>query len=98
MDMTEGIIARFRTMAIARAAVLTGHVVGAVIADDDRRWPWWSASALLVGFRPDRRPGASGSPRSALLALIAFALTWLSVALGMVAQERRERPATCRCR
>ena len=30
MDMTEGIIARFRTMAIARGAVLTGHVVGSV--------------------------------------------------------------------
>ena len=29
MDMTEGIIARFRTMAIARVSVLTGHVVGA---------------------------------------------------------------------
>ena len=28
MDMTEGIIARFRTMSIARASVLTGHVVG----------------------------------------------------------------------
>jgi ABC-2 type transport system permease protein len=28
--MTEGIIARFRTMAISRASVLTGHVVGAV--------------------------------------------------------------------
>ena len=26
MDMTEGIIARFRTMAISRASVLTGHV------------------------------------------------------------------------
>ena len=31
MDMTEGIIARFRTMAIARGAVLAGHVVGSVI-------------------------------------------------------------------
>ena len=29
MDMTEGIIARFRTMAISRPSVLTGHVVGA---------------------------------------------------------------------
>src|SRR5690242_4734915 len=27
MDMTEGIIDRFRTMGISRAAVLTGHVV-----------------------------------------------------------------------
>ena len=31
MDMSAGIIARFRTMAIARASVLTGHVLGSVI-------------------------------------------------------------------
>ena len=30
-DMTEGIIARFRTMAVARSSVLTGHVAGAAI-------------------------------------------------------------------
>ncbi|MET0188207.1 MAG: ABC transporter permease, partial [Pseudonocardia sediminis] len=29
-DMTEGIVARFRTMSISRASVLTGHVVGSV--------------------------------------------------------------------
>src|SRR5258708_5392345 len=31
MDLTEGIIARFRTMAIARVSVLTGHVIGSLI-------------------------------------------------------------------
>jgi ABC-2 type transport system permease protein len=31
MDKTAGIFARFRTMAIARASVLTGHVLGSVI-------------------------------------------------------------------
>ena len=31
MDMTEGIIARFRTMAIFRPSVLTGHVFGSLI-------------------------------------------------------------------
>ena len=36
MDMTEGIIARFRTMAIARASVLAGHVIGSVDPDDAR--------------------------------------------------------------
>src|SRR5664279_6406005 len=30
-DMTEGIVARLRTMAISRASILTGHVVGAMI-------------------------------------------------------------------
>ena len=31
MDMTGGIIDRFRTMAIARGAVLTGHVIGTLL-------------------------------------------------------------------
>ena len=35
MDMTAGIIARFRTMSIARGAVLAGHVLGSVI---QRHW------------------------------------------------------------
>src|SRR5690348_9623437 len=30
-DMTEGIIARFRTMAIHRGSVLVGHVIGSVL-------------------------------------------------------------------
>jgi ABC-type multidrug transport system permease subunit len=30
-DMTEGIIARFRTMAIHRGSVLIGHVIGSVL-------------------------------------------------------------------
>ncbi|MFJ7961783.1 ABC transporter permease, partial [Streptomyces sp. NPDC096319] len=30
-DMTEGIIARFRTMAIHRGSVITGHVIGSVV-------------------------------------------------------------------
>jgi ABC-2 type transport system permease protein len=31
MDMSEGIIARFRTMGISRASLLTGHVLGSTI-------------------------------------------------------------------
>jgi len=38
MDMTEGITARFRTMAISRAAVLAGHVLGNTI------------QAIIAGF------------------------------------------------
>ena len=55
MDMTEGIIARFRTMSIARASVLTGHVVGAVI-QTMIGLALVVAVALLVGFRPDATP------------------------------------------
>ena len=85
MDMTEGITARFRTMAISRAAVLTGHVIGntiqAIIAV-----ALVLGVGILVGFRPTATPaewlGAVG-----LIALIAFALSWVGVAMGMQAKS-----------
>ncbi|MGX1612297.1 ABC transporter permease [Micromonospora chalcea] len=82
MDMTEGIVARFRTMSIARAAVLTGHVVGAV-TQTLIGLAVVVAVALLVGFRPDAGP-VQWLAAAGLLTLTAFAITWLSVALGMV--------------
>ena len=50
-DMTEGIIARFRTMAIHRPSVLVGHVVGSVI-QTMLGLVVVIAVALLIGFRP----------------------------------------------
>jgi ABC-2 type transport system permease protein len=85
MDMTEGIVARFRTMAISRAAVLTGHVVGSVIQTMIATVVV-TGVALGIGYRPDG--GAVGLVGAAgLVATVAFALVWLSVALGMVAQN-----------
>ena len=81
MDMTEGIIARFRTMSIARASVLTGHVGGAVI-QTMVGLALVVAVALLVGFRP----GANAVEWLAaigVLAMTSFALSWLSVAMGL---------------
>jgi len=63
MDMTEGIIARFRTMAISRASVLTGHVLGAMI-QTMLSIAVVVAVALLIGWRPTAGP-PNGSPRSA---------------------------------
>ncbi len=81
MDMTEGITARFRTMAISRAAVLAGHVLGntvqAVVAV-----VVVLGVGLLVGFRPIAGP-AQWAAAAGLITLIAFALSWLAVAMGM---------------
>lgn len=81
IDMTEGIVARFRTMAIARASVLTGHVVGSVI-QTALALVVVMGVALLIGFRPTTGPSAWVAA-AGLLALTSLALTWLSVALGM---------------
>ena len=82
VDMTEGIVNRFRTMAIARASVLTGHVVGRVI-QTLISVALVIGVALLIGFRPSA--GVAGWVTAiGLLTLLTFALTWLSVGIGLV--------------
>ncbi len=85
IDMTEGIVARFRTMAIARVSVLTGHVLGSLV-QTLLSIGAVIAVALLVGFEPTAGPaewlGAVG-----LLVVVVLALTWLSVALAMLAKS-----------
>lgn len=84
MDMTEGIIARFRTMAIARVSVLTGHVVGSLI-QAMLSLAIIVGVALLIGFRPSASP-VEWVAAAGVLAMLSFALTWLTVALGMVSK------------
>ena len=43
--------------------------------------------ALAIGYRLRRRPAAAGWLPSALLVLLAVALIWLSVALGLLAKS-----------
>jgi ABC-2 type transport system permease protein len=67
-DMTEGVIARFRTMAITRTSVLTGQVLGGLIRA--------MISAVLV----------VGVEAMAIFALLAVAVTWLTVSFGLLAK------------
>jgi ABC-2 type transport system permease protein len=85
MDMTTGIIARFRTMSIARASVLTGHVLGSMI-QSMLGVGVIIGLAFLLGFRSGASPLA-WLAAIGLLALTALALTWLTVALGLVAKS-----------
>ncbi len=82
IDMTEGIIARFRTMAIARVSVLTGHVLGSMI-QTMLCVAIVTGVALLIGFEATAEP-IEWMAALGLLAMITFALTWLSVAFGLV--------------
>ena len=85
MDMTEGIIARFRTMAISKASVLTGHVIGAVIQTVFTLAVVFGV-ALLIGFAPTAGFGGWLAVVGMLL-LLTLALTWMSVALGLAAKS-----------
>ncbi|HEV7709868.1 MAG TPA: ABC transporter permease, partial [Asanoa sp.] len=80
-DMQEGIIARLRTMSIARTSVLTGQVIGSLIRT--------LISVILVvlvalalGFRPSATP-VEYLAAFGVFALLTFALTWLAVAFGL---------------
>jgi len=84
-DMTGGIVARFRTMPIARVSVLAGHVGGAVI-QTVLGMVAVTAIALLTGFRATTS-ATDWLAAAAILILFAFALTWLSVALGLAAKS-----------
>jgi len=84
-DMTEGVIARFRTMAVARSSVLTGHVVGATI-QTLTGVVVVTAAALAVGFRPHAN-AAEWLAAFGVVLLLTFAVTWLCVGLGLSAKS-----------
>ncbi|BEL03725.1 ABC transporter permease [Actinoplanes sichuanensis] len=85
MDMTEGIVDRFRSMAIARASVLTGHVLGSMVQIFIALFAVLGV-ALLIGFRPNATP-LEWLAVAGVLTATAFALTWFAVALGIVADS-----------
>ncbi|WP_027341127.1 ABC transporter permease [Hamadaea tsunoensis] len=84
-DMTKGIINRFKVMDVSRGAVLTGHVVASVLTN-------LVAIAALVGvaFALGFRPAAGLTDwlgAVGLVALLAFAAGWFTVALGLFAKS-----------
>lgn len=84
VDMTEGVIARFRTMPIARSALLVGHVAGSML-QTLVSLVLSVLAAVAMGYRPDA--GIGGWLAAAgLLVLLTFALTWFAVALGLLAK------------
>ncbi|MFE2485522.1 ABC transporter permease [Streptomyces mirabilis] len=81
-DMNEGIIARFRTMAIHRGSVLVGHVVGSVL-QCIASVVLVGAVAVAIGFRSTGATALEWPAAFGLLALFALALTWIAVGMGM---------------
>jgi ABC-2 type transport system permease protein len=82
-DMTEGIIARFRTMAIHRGSVLVGHVVGSVL-QSIMSVVLVGAVAVAIGFRSTDADVLEWLAAFGLLVLFALALTWVAVGMGLI--------------
>jgi ABC-2 type transport system permease protein len=83
-DSTEGIIGRFRTMAISPTSMLNGYVLSALVRT--------LVSAALViavaiglGFRPTASPGEWLAAVGVIVMLV-LALTWLAVPFGLASK------------
>jgi len=83
-DSTEGIIARFRTMAISPTSVLNGHVASALVRTLTSV-ALVSGVALGLGFRPTADVG-QWLAAAGVTVLLTLALTWLAVAVGLAAK------------
>jgi len=84
-DMTKGIINRFKVMDVPRSAVLTGKVVSSVLIN------LIAIVALLgvafaLGFRPSAGP-ADWLAVLGIVLLLAIAVGWFTVALGLSAKS-----------
>ncbi|MGY0071425.1 ABC transporter permease [Streptomyces sp. QTS137] len=82
-DMTEGVIARFRTMAIHRGSVLVGHVVGSVL-QAVVSVVLVGAVGVAIGFRSTDATALEWLAAFGLLTMFALAFTWIAVGMGMV--------------
>jgi ABC-2 type transport system permease protein/oleandomycin transport system permease protein len=84
-DLTDGLVDRFRSLPMARSAVLTGRTLSD-LALNTFVVLVMLAVGLLVGFRPTTSVpawiGAFG-----LLLLISFAFSWISATVGLLARS-----------
>ncbi|UZI30424.1 ABC transporter permease [Streptomyces sp. VB1] len=82
-DMSEGIIARFRTMAVHRGSVIIGHVVGSVL-QSVLSVVLVGAVAVAIGFRSTDATLVEWLAAFGLLVLFSAALTWVAVGMGLI--------------
>lgn len=82
-DVADGVVNRFRTMAISRASVPTGHVLASLVTTMGGVAIVLGVT-VLMGFRPDATPVEWVAAIGLIVALI-LAITWLTVALALAA-------------
>jgi ABC-2 type transport system permease protein len=81
-DMSSGIVDRFRSMPIASASVLAGHIV-ASLARNLLATALVIAVGLAVGWRPVAGPLAWAGALAMIVAFI-LAMSWLAACFGLV--------------
>jgi ABC-2 type transport system permease protein/oleandomycin transport system permease protein len=84
-DLTRGLIDRFRSLPMARSAVLTGRTLSDLVVNTFVVVVMLVVG-LLVGFRPEG--GAAGWLGGfGLLLLISFAFSWIAATVGLLARS-----------
>jgi ABC-2 type transport system permease protein len=85
LDLTNGVVDRFRAMDVPGVALLSGHVAASVARNAISTLLVF-AVAYLIGFRPDAGPlawlGVVG-----VLGLFVLAVSWLAAALGLLVRS-----------
>ncbi len=80
-DLQRGLVDRFRSLPMAKSAVLTGRTIADLVRNTFVIFVMWMVG-LLVGFRPDSNflflLAAVG-----LLLLTSFAFSWISATIGL---------------
>jgi ABC-2 type transport system permease protein len=85
LDMTTGVIDRFRSLPISGGAVLTGHVAASV-ARNLVSTALVVAVALAAGFRPVADPARWLAAAGLLIALM-VAISWLAACFGLLVRS-----------
>jgi ABC-2 type transport system permease protein len=84
-DMGGGIIDRFRSLDVAGASVLAGHVAASLVRNLASTVLVFGV-AFLIGFRPSAGP-LDWLAAAGILVLFIGAISWLSAAFGLLARS-----------
>src|ERR1700737_3214108 len=81
-DLQKGLVDRFRSLPMAKSAVLTGRTLSDLTRNTFVVIVMWSVG-LLVGFRPEGSV-ISWFAAAAILLLTSFAFSWISATIGLL--------------
>ncbi|HCI78548.1 MAG TPA: ABC transporter [Ktedonobacter sp.] len=81
-DLQKGLVDRFRSLPMAKSAVLTGRTISDLVRNTFVVIVMWIVG-ILVGFRPQGNPLAWLAAIGILL-LTSFAFSWISASIGLL--------------
>ena len=84
-DLQRGLVDRFRSLPMAKSAVLTGRTIADLVRNTFVVAVMWTVG-LLVGFRPQGNI-LSWFAAAGLLLLTSFAFSWISATIGLAVRS-----------